>query len=76
MRAHADGVLERDEDVVVDQRAGAARVDLGVDAMHRAEQRERLVDEMRAEVEQQPAALAGARQLAPRAASTPGRNFS
>ncbi len=65
MRARAAVVLERDEDVVVDLRAGAPHVDLRVHAPREAEQHERLVDEVRAEVEQQAAAVLGVRRLAP-----------
>ena len=49
-------VAQRHEGVVVARRSPAV-VDLGVDVAHRAEQLQRLVDQVGAEVEQDPAAL-------------------
>ena len=57
-------------DVVVDLQLRPARLDLGVDGDHRAEQRERLVDQVRAEVEQHAARLVGPGLLAARAGAT------
>ena len=70
MRPLARHVLEREEDVVLHLRAGASRVDLRVHELGWAEELERLVDEMRAEVEEQSARLGwllapGARELRP-----------
>ena len=60
----ARGMAQSDEDVVVG-RQPTTGVDLGVDLGDGAEQCERLVGEMAAEVQQQPSALAGGLRLAP-----------
>ena len=65
MRADAVGVLQRDEHVVVDLDAGAAAVDLRVDLRDRAEQLQRLVDDVRAQVVEQAAGLGRVAELAP-----------
>ena len=55
---------QRHERVVVDRHAGAARIELGVDVRAGPNSSERLIDQVAAEVEQQPAGL-----LRPRRAS-------
>jgi hypothetical protein len=65
MRADARFVLEGEEVVVVHLGALASDVELGIDLPHRPEELQRLVDKVAAEVEQQAAALLGARALAP-----------
>src|SRR6202165_2775873 len=58
-------VMERDKDVVI--RPATARQDLRVDPVHRAEEEGRLVDQMGAEVEQDPPAHLSAAVLPPSA---------
>jgi hypothetical protein len=60
-------MLERDEDVVVHGRSRPAEVDLRVAERGGAEELERLVDEVTAEVEEQTAGLLSAGLLAPAA---------
>ena len=69
-------VLERHEDVVVDLGAGPPAVDLGVDGAGRAEQTDRLIDQMGPEVEQEPAGLLGVAAFAPRLRAYLGRHRS
>ena len=66
---------QRDERVVVDGDAGAARVELGVDAPYRPEQEQRLIDQVAAEIEQQAAGFVGPVQHPP-PAFTAGRQRS
>jgi hypothetical protein len=56
---------EGEEDVVGGGGAGAAGVDLGVDAVRAAEQRDRLVDEVGAEVEEDASGVERVRALLP-----------
>ena len=65
MRARPRAVLEGHEGVVVHDRALTPGVELPVHARDRAEQEERLVDQVRAEVEQQAAGLRRVGPLAP-----------
>ena len=57
VRADTGGVLEREEDVVVDLSARPAHVHFGVGAFHGPEELERLVHEVAPEVEEEPARL-------------------
>ena len=61
---------QRHERVVVDGDAGAARIESRVDAADRAEQQQRLIDQVAAEIEQQPAGFIGRRRAS---ASRPSR---
>ena len=56
MRARAGGMLEGDEHVVVGGLGVAPAIDLGVDRDHGPEEHESLVDEVAAQVEEQPPA--------------------
>jgi hypothetical protein len=58
-------VLQREEEVVVDLGALAQGAHLRVDRPGRAQQDERLVDQVRAEVEQHAARVLGPASLAP-----------
>ena len=65
MGAHPAGVLERDEVVVVHLCSSAADLELGVDGLHWPEELNRLIGEMAAEIEEQPACLVGVCSLPP-----------
>jgi len=54
LRASWDPMVERDEVVVVHLCAWTAKLELGVDGLHGPEELNRLVDEMSAQVEEQP----------------------
>ena len=70
MAPYTANVREREERIVV-TRSPAAMVHLPVYLAHRAEQGQRLVDEMSAEIQQHPAALGSRGRLAPGLASSP-----
>ena len=59
MRAHSGGVLQGKENIVVARLLGPTGVELAVHPLHRAEQLQGLVDQVRAQVEQHPVARAG-----------------
>src|SRR5687767_1043495 len=65
MRPHARRVGQREEDIVVDLRARASRVELRVNSRHRPKEEERLVDQVATEVEQEAAGVLGLAALAP-----------
>ena len=67
MRLDAGLVRQRDEGVVVGFGAGTPNVDLGVNPRGRAEEAERLVDEVTAEVVEQSAGLLYVARFAPAA---------
>ncbi len=67
MGTRAALVAQRDEDVVLHHRARAPHVKLRIHGPHRSQQLHGLIDEVAAEVEQQPAAVGGVGLLAPRA---------
>ena len=65
MRAGAADVLQGDEHVVVGRVLGPAAVDLGEDRPHGSEQHHGLVDQVTAQIEEEPARLTGVVALAP-----------
>ena len=65
MRALAICMRDGDEGVVVDLHTGTPPVELGVDVACGTEQDQRLVDEMTAEIEEQPAGLVSRAPLTP-----------
>ena len=71
VRARAARVRQRDEVVVVDGGAGPPEIDLRVHRVDRPEQLHRLVDEVRAEVEQDAAGLLRRRRAPATAAGSP-----
>jgi hypothetical protein len=58
---------ERDENIIVDFDARPASIELGVDISDRAEQMQRLIDQMRAEIVKQTARESRRALLAPAA---------
>ena len=67
MRTHSRRVREREEHVVVHLHAGSAAIQLGVHIGDGAEQVQRLIDEMSAEIVEQPARQLRLAALAPSA---------
>src|SRR4051794_31592236 len=65
MRVDTVGVGQGEKEVVIDLRSGSYSAYFGVHTVHGAEERQGLVDEMAAQVEQQTTGHAGVRALTP-----------